>query len=339
MKANQVGYVLIAVIALGILGIVVRVIATDSDLPKLALEADLSQTTVDRVVMSDGQSTVELREEDGRWMVGPYPVVAWKLDGLWEAVGKLDRADLIASNPDNHVVMGVSPFNGTQVQFLSNEVLQDRLILGHREFIVQGGYNASPWTRQVQLCYVRREGEDEVFGIHCPLPDQFFPHPFAWADPLIVSVPRTEIETMTYKHPDTEFKLIKDGADWILEGRLDTGGRSRGGETAAARLVTVFDLRVALELLVTSDFPDEDVRDTLDFSQPDASLLIEFADSSEEEPVLLLFLEEEGGGYHIKDATKPYSYLLNQRDAATVLIPRPEFEPLPTATPEPTPTP
>ena len=330
MKGNQVGYVLIAVIALGILGIVVRVIATDSDLPTLALQADLSNTTVDRVVMSDGQSSVELRKENGEWMVGPYPVVEWKLDGLWEAVGKLDKADLIASNPDNHVVMGVSPFNGTQVEFLSNDVSQDRLILGHREFIVQGGYNASPWTRQVQLCYVRREGDNEVFGIHCPLPDQFFPHPFAWSDPLIVSVPRTEIDTLTYKYPNTEFKLIKDSADWILEG---------GGETVAARLVTVFDLRVALELLVTSDFPDEDVRDALDFAQPDASLLIEFQDSSEIEPVLLLFLEEQDGGYHVKDATKPYSYVLNQGDAAEVLIPREQFEPLPTATPEPTPTP
>ena len=324
MKSRQLGYVLLAIIVLGLIGVAVRLVASESDLPVLKVQATLSDGITDRVVMRDSFFSTTLRKDGDSWKVGPYPVVEWKLDALWEVAGRFDGADLIAVNPSNHALMGVSPFNNTVVEFWSGDVLQEELLLGHREFIVEGEYKASPWTRQVQLCYIRREGSDDVFGVFCPLPDQFHPHPNAWSEPLIATVPRFDVETITYKYPDEEFTLIQDGADWLLE-PSDT--------STNARLITVFDLREQLELFVASDFPAEEVRGTVDFSDPYLILRLGLDPTAEKDEVLFLFLQREEGGYYVKEATKPYFYVLFEDDAADVVVPREEFEPLESATP------
>ena len=105
MKGKQLGYVLIAVIIIGIVGLGSRVAATvtDSELPVLTGLRTLTPENIDMVVMRDWENEVTLiKREDGTWWSDNYPVVQTKLTDFWDVSGDIEGSELIATNPKNH---------------------------------------------------------------------------------------------------------------------------------------------------------------------------------------------------------------------------------------------
>lgn len=136
MKVKQVGYVLIALIVLGVIGLGVRLISSaESNSPTLTGLQPLTAETIDRIVIRDRENeTILTKSSDDSWFSGPYPVVDLKLQDLWETTALFEGARLISDNPDNHVLMGVSSRNWRVVEFWLGEELKEKFIMGDQSY-------------------------------------------------------------------------------------------------------------------------------------------------------------------------------------------------------------
>ena len=156
MSGRLVVVVLVALIALGVAGLVVRVLSSDENELVLSGLLPLSQDVIDRVTIASSESEVELARIDDKWQVAANEVSRAKLRFFWTIVAEIDGAQLVAKNPANHERMGVAEGQGTIVSFYLGPAIQERFIIGK-------------WDPNVALCYLRRSGKDEVYGIGCPI--------------------------------------------------------------------------------------------------------------------------------------------------------------------------
>jgi hypothetical protein len=329
VKGRQVGYVLIVLIVLGLAGLVARLVSVESQRAVLAGVRLLNADVVDKVVMRDGDNESTLLKVDGQWQIGPYPVLKRALEEIWETAGKFDKAELISSNPENHVLMGVSRENTTVVQFWREGELYEEFLVGDKVFAPVEGLQKiyTPWTTAARLCYLRRHDADEVYGVFCAFPDRFTADPRFWAEPSIVKIPRDEVEIITYlfpKAPDESYELRVVGSVWVVV----TDGTSRDADLQA-----IDSLLVELEELVTSEFPFVSETEQLDFTEPDALMGIGARAGASARSTTLLFLEKEAGSYYVKDIENPWVYFLNTEDASRILKAGQDFIPVPTPTP------
>ena len=163
MNSRQVGVVLGVLIAIAVAGLVVRVVTSEPEEVVLSGLLPISQDVVDSVRISTPQDGLEAtleRRGEGASLDGPEPTPrsspSWMRS--WQAVSDIESiAQLIAMNPNNHERMGVSDDTATVVSFLLGDFEQEKLLIG-------------TWSPQVGLCYVRRSGNDEVYGVPCPSP-------------------------------------------------------------------------------------------------------------------------------------------------------------------------
>ena len=330
MKGRQVTIVLIALIALGIAGMVVRVFSTELEEPTLTGVSPLTPDVIDKVVMRDIDGETTLRRVGNQWMIGPYPVVQRRFDDLWETASRFDGAALIATEPVNHTLMGVSLENGTLVEFWQGEVLKEHFVVGDKVYAPVGEKPIAPWSSTVLLCYLRHPDQDEVYAIFCQFPERVGSDPKFWSEPVIVAIPPDEVEAITYIYPEEEFDLRAVDSVWVVVG---------SGSQEEASTEVVDGVLEELRQLVTSDFPPLYELQGLDFGQPDVSLGVGTKEGVSARSVLLLFLEAEDGAYYVKDSEKSYVYLLDEEAAGEVLKTREGFIPTPTPTPMPTSTP
>ena len=160
MNSRQVVVVLGLLVAIAVVGLVVRVVKSEPEEVVLSGLLPLSQDVVNKVRIStpqDGlEATLERRGEGAFWTVQNQPAFQPKLEEFWQAVSDIENiAQLIAINPGNHERMGVSDDTATVVSFFLDDFEQEKLLIG-------------AWSPQVGLCYVRRSGKTRCTA--CPVP-------------------------------------------------------------------------------------------------------------------------------------------------------------------------
>lgn len=240
-----------ALIAIGVMGLILRIVASDSNELVLSGLLPLSQDVVDTVEIGSGDMSTKLVKRTDVWLVDNDPAFLPKLNQFWAAVADIDGAQLVSINPANHSRMGVSDDQGTKLSFKLARAEQASFIIGK-------------WTPDVRLCYVRVSNKDEVYGIPCSNPNIFDPNPDGWRNPVIVRVPPSEIASITFTYPDEEFELKLVDDQWTVSDVGDV----LGGEQADLRQVeTVLG---ALQVLVARGFAGDEEAEGLVFTGPDA---------------------------------------------------------------------
>ena len=298
MKSRQVGFVLMALIAIGIAGLIFRVASFGSEELVLTGLLPLPKDVINKVSIRSDESEAQLVRISDAWRIGNHPVFQPALNRFWNVVEEIDGAQLIATNPVNHERMGVAKGQGTTVSFFLGGSVQEQFIVGK-------------WTPEVGLCYLRRSGRDEVYGVPCPSPNIFDPNPDGWRNPLIVSIPRTEVESVSFTYPDEEFVLKVSEGDWIVESVI---------EEAPANFIRVSGILATLNLLLALGFADDDEAKGLKFDVPDASVRVVTRAGSTSPTTRLRFLRRDDSSYYVQTPAKPGVFIVDGSLADRLLL-------------------
>ncbi|MEE2885345.1 MAG: hypothetical protein VX701_06585, partial [Chloroflexota bacterium] len=146
MKNRQVGIFLVALIIVGAIGLIARIISSSEDEIVLAGLTPLERDFIDKIVIKSPESETTLVRNQETWYVNSnQPVFIPKINEFWEKVQLINGAGLIALNESNHERMGVSA-TGTQVSFFLGGAVQEQFVVGK-------------WNQDVGLCYVKRAGK------------------------------------------------------------------------------------------------------------------------------------------------------------------------------------
>ena len=311
MGGKQVGFVFAALVVLGIAALVFRFISAEPDEILLTGVAPLTEETLDMVVIRNNEFETRIEKVDGDWQVGPYPVQRRRFEDMWSTTQLFDEAELIATNPENHPLMGVSPENGTLVEFWNEGDLVEEFFVGDQQFAPIGERLITPWQNYVRLCYLRNPEEDDVYGIFCDFPDRFLPDPKFWKHPLITEIPRDEVESISFRYPEEEFNLRIENSVWVV---------SQGGaEVGQADPEVMLELLQAVEYMVTSDFPTDDELTRLNFDLADITVFIQVRTGAISRSARLLLLERDEGGYFVKRQGQDYAFIIDDQVAPYML--------------------
>ena len=311
MGGKQVGFVFAALVVLGIAALVFRFISAEPDEILLTGVAPLTEETLDMVVIRNNEFETKIEKVDGDWQVGPYPVQRRRFEDMWSTTQLFDEAELIATNPENHPLMGVSPENGTLVEFWNEGDLVEEFFVGDQQFAPIGERLITPWQNYVRLCYLRNPEEDDVYGIFCDFPDRFLPDPKFWKHPLITEIPRDEVESISFRYPEEEFNLRIENSVWVV---------SQGGaEVGQADPEVMLELLQAVEYMVTSDFPTDDELTRLNFDLADITVFIQVRTGAISRSARLLLLERDEGGYFVKRQGQDYAFIIDDQVAPYML--------------------
>ncbi len=310
MGGKQVGFVFAALVILGIAALVFRFISAEPDEILLTGISPISEETLDKVVIRNNEFETIIEKIDGDWHVGPYPVQRRRFEDMWATTGMFGEAELIATNPENHPLMGVSPENGTLVEFWNEGGLVEEFFVGDQQFAPIGERLITPWQNYVRLCYLRDPEQDDVYGIFCDFPDRFLPDPKFWKHPLITEIPRDEVESISFRYPEEEFTISIENSVWVL--------RQEGAEVGQADPEVMLELLQAVEYLVTSDFPTDDEMTRLNFDIADITIFIQVRTGAISRSARLLLIQRDEGGYFIKRQGQDYAYILD--DTATPYV-------------------
>ena len=311
MGGKQVGFVFAALVILGIAALVFRFISAEPDEILLTGVAPLTEETLDKVVIRNNEFETIIEKTDGDWQVGPYPVQRRRFEDMWSTTQLFDEAELIATNPENHPVMGVSPENGTLVEFWNQGELIEEFFVGDQQFAPIGERVITPWQNYVRLCYLRNPEEDDVYGIFCDFPDRFLPDPKFWKHPLITEIPRDEVESISFRYPEEEFNLKIENSVWVVS--------QDGAEVGQADPEVMLELLQVVEYMVTSDFPTDDELARLNFDLADITMFIQVRTGAISRSARLLLLERDEGGYFVKRQGQDYAFVINEQVAPFIL--------------------
>ncbi|MCH8205506.1 MAG: DUF4340 domain-containing protein [Chloroflexi bacterium] len=309
MKSRQVGYVLMAMIALGIIALIVRVVSSSPD--ELVLSGLLPITTdvVDGVTIrsADGLREAKLVRpgESQIWTINNRPVFQPKLNIFWSVVADFDGAQLVANNPDNHRRMGVADGQGTVLTFLIGDFEQEKFLIGN-------------WSIETGLCYLRRPEKTQVHAIECPGPASqvFDTDPEGWRDPVVMAIPRDEIKSVTFTYVDDEFVMKIEGGEVIV---------TSGDDQEFADLFQVERLMQAIESLLAIGFADDETARGLPFESPDAVVRVVTGEGARNPATRLRFLERDDGSYYVRTGARTTVYILSEGVAAQLLISKSEL--------------
>jgi len=285
MQGKQVGYVLIALIIIGILGIGIRVISTDSDEFNMSGLLPITSDVIDRVTINSNNSdiNVSLKKMNATsWMVGRNIVYPPKLESFWISVSNIKNAQLVARKSKHHNKLGVSDNLGTSVTFYLGQSVQEQFIVGET------------WNSDVRLCYLRKSGKDNVYSIPCPQsPDMTFAtNPNLWRNPIIVSIPSEEVGSLEFEFKDNvnNFSILKNNDnDWLIN----------SSEIADARKVD--SMLEIFKQFYTSGFESSNVN----FDTPDASIRINTIEGSNSVTTKIKFLLKDSESYYVQVPSKP----------------------------------
>ncbi len=242
------GLVLVALIIIGLAGLIIRLVSTDAD--ELTLDGILPVTpdVIDKVTISGDSDEATLLKVAGIWQIGRDLTYEDRMNALWGTVGEIDGAQLVAVNPANHSRMGVQDGQGIRVSFYRGEFIQEEFIVGQ-------------WTPEVRFCYMRRPGKDEVYGVPCPFTNIFDPDPDSWRNPVVMSTPRAEIVRIEFAYPEEAFVLAPGSRGWDVDD---------GSTIEPANLFVMEGLLRIIEMLTAGDFATPQETKGLDFNGSDA---------------------------------------------------------------------
>ena len=305
MKSRQVGFVLMALIAVGIAGLLFRVFAAGSDEEILEGLVQVSSQASDRVLVEGNGFTTELQRlgdaEQGAWFVDDQPVFEPWLQQFWQGVDDLYDAQLISTNPANHDRLGIVQGDSVELSFFQDRrSLQEKFIVG-------------VWKPAARLCYVRRAGHDETYGIPCPGGNIFDPDPDRWKNPVVASIPPNEIAEIQYTYRDEQF-LIRpnEEGEWFVVGA--------DGSESPAMPFALNGIIGTLQLVIASGFEDEEVADTLNFTTPDAMVRVITRDDAPTPSTRLRFLNRDDRSFYLKIPTTSTVYIVETQRVAPLLL-------------------
>ena len=305
MKSRQVGFVLMALIAVGIAGLVFRIVAGGSDEVILEGLVQVSSQASDRVLVEGDGFTTELQRlgeaEQGAWFVDDQPVFEPWLQQFWQGVDDLYDAQLISTNPANHDRLGVAQGDSIEMSFFQDRrSLQEKFLVG-------------AWKPAARLCYVRRAGHDETYGIPCPGGNIFDPDPDRWKNPVVASIPPNEIAEIQYTYRDEQFILRpNEEGEWFVIGADGTENPSR-----PAALNSIIGI---LQLVIASGFESEEVAETLNFTTPDAMVRVLTRDDAPTPSTRLRFLQRDDRSFYLKTPTTSTVYIVDAQRVGPLLL-------------------
>ncbi len=311
MKSRQVGLVLIALIAIGIAGLIARAVSSGSDELVLSGLLPLSPDVVDTVNLRSGQSTAELRRigtDATNWRVGDFPVFPPKLVDFWSAVSDIEGAQLVARNPENHSRMGVADGQGTVMEFFLGGSIQEQFLVGK-------------WSPDVRLCYLRRPRKNEVYSIPCASPDVFDADPDGWRNRIVLRVPRTAVESIAFTSPEGDFAVAMTQLGSVLV--------SDDGQEPADN-GQVLNILLALENLPeATGFASEEEMEDLKFDASTPSIVVSTIEESGVPTTRLRFIPRDALSYYVKNPAESTVFSMD-RDLVEFLLKKKEDFALPT---------
>lgn len=305
MKSRQLGYVLIALIAVGLIGIAFRVIASGGDAIVLEGLVQVGPQASDRILVEGDGFSTEIRRlgaaEDLTWFVDNQQVFEPRMLQFWQATSDLYDAQLVSTNPNNHSRMGVSDGEAIELSyFQGGRSLQEKFIVG-------------TWKPDVRLCYFRRAGQDETYGIPCPGGNIFDPNPDTWKNPVAASIPPNEISEIQYTYLDEQFALRQnEDGEWTAQ--------TPDGETLPANGFALNGIFGALQLIVATGFAAEEEADGLNFAVPDAMVRILTREDASTPGTRLRFLRRDAQSMYLSTPGTRTVYIVDNRSIAGLLL-------------------
>ena len=285
MKGKQVGYVLSALIIIGILGIGVRLISTDSNDFNMSGLLPITSDVIDTVKINSNNSDADVslkKMNEASWMVGKNMIFPPTLENFWMSVSNIKNAQLVSRKAKYHNRFGVSNESGTTVTFYLGQSVQEEFIVG------------DTWDPDVRLCYIRKSGKDNVYGIPCSQPPDrtFSTNPNLWRNPIIVSIPSSEIDSLEFEFNNTidNFSITKEiNNDWIIN----------NSDVADTRIVD--SMLEIFSQFYTSGFANTAVS----FDSPDASIRINTIEGSDYVTTKIKFLSKDSKSYYVQIPSQP----------------------------------
>lgn len=298
---------LIALIAIGVAGLLLRLISAGSS--ELTLEGILpvSPDVIDRVTITapSGEES-KLEKVNEVWRIGREEAFTPKLDQLWAAVLDIDGAQLIARNPSNHARIGVEEGQGTSVAFWRGEFKQEEFIVGK-------------WTQHVRLCYLRKPARDEVYAVPCPFGNIFDPNTDGWRNPVVASIPRDAIQSIEFAYPDEEFVIRRVERGWVAE----SGDAS---EPEPANVFAVNAVLERLEGLVANGFAPQNETQGLDFTAPEGiSIRIITSEESPFPTTRVRLLPRDDRTFYARTPVQSTIFIVDARLTASLLLSLDDF--------------
>ena len=317
MNLKQSIYLIGTIVLISIIAIVSRIgFSENESLIYIENLNPLNREITDKIIIKDDLNQTTITKKDDGWKVGNYPVVFDSFEEMWEIVNHFPSARLISTNPENHPLMGVTDTNSTSVEFYNNGILVEKFLIGDKVYAPMPGEEKiyTPWTSMSRMCYLRQSNKDDVYGVFCQYPDRFNPKPEMWAEPTIIKIPTDEIESIIYRYPEKEFQLkILPNNQWII---IEEIGPSVADISLTNSLLAKF------ARLVTSDFPNPDIINNLNLSNPSIVItIIAKPNSGTESADLFLFEDMQGqdSGYYIKNRINDWVYYIDSITASSIL--------------------
>ena len=305
MGSKQVGYVLIALIVIGVAGLVLRLIAAGSS--ELTLEGILpvSPDVIDRVTISTSTGAeARLEKINDIWQIEREEAFIPKLNQLWTAASDIDGAQLVARNPANHGQIGVQEGEGINVAFWLGEFKQEEFIVGK-------------WSQDVRLCYLRKPARNEVYAIPCPFGNIFDSNADGWRNPIVASIPRDAIEAIEFDYPGDDFILRRAERGWVVEG---------ADVLEPANVFAVNAVLGTLEGFIASGFAPEQEADGLEFTGPEGiSVRIITSEESGYPTTRVRLLPRDDVSLYARTPRRPNVFLVDARAASGLLLSLDDF--------------
>ncbi len=305
MKSRQLGFVLMALIAVGVAGLIFRIIAAGSDEIVLEGLVQVSPRASDRVLVAGGDSQTELVRlgdaEQASWFVDDQPVFLPRLEQFWQAVDDLYNAQLVSVNPANHPRLGVVDGESIEVSFfIGGRSLQEKFVVGE-------------WQPDVRLCYVRRAGHEETYGVPCPAGNIFDPDPDRWKNPVVTSIPPNDIREIQYTYRDEAFVLRPDEeGEWAAY--AEDGSENPIDPLALNSIIGT------LQLVVASGFADDEEADNLNFAVPDAMVRVLTHEDASTPSTRLRFLRRDDLSMYLSIPTTGTVYIVDNQAVRGLLL-------------------
>ena len=293
MKSKQVGFVLMALIAIGVAGILYRGISSGGTDFTMQGLMPITPDVIDRIEISaSGQQAELVRMGDEDWRVGKNPAFTPRMSDFWMHVNDIPEAQLVARKPKHHAVLGVDENTGTELTFYLGQAVQEEFVVGK-------------WSPDVKLCYVRKSGKDEVYGIPCSRNNVFSSDPDSWRNPIVASIPPADVESFDFIYPDSSlgFSVTKVDGDWQVTSQSGVDG------IADERVIDM--ILQALTVVPAVGFVEDEEKDSLDFAAPDGAIRINTFQESISPTTRLKFIGNDELTYYVKVPSQSTVFLVD----------------------------
>jgi len=308
MKGREVGYVLLALIILGVAGVIVKLVTTGNNDQTLTGLLPLHSDVIDGITIrttefgpDSTEGTAKLSRLGDDWSIKTESgsLIAFQpyLDRMWVMVSRFEGAQLISTNPNSHKKMLIDDQSGLEVIFMLGASVQEKFTIG------------SSWSSDIRHCFIRRAGNDNVYTVPCQYENIFNAAPNSWRNPVIIGIAAEEINLVTIRFP----KQINEFFN------IDLNGQTNGVWTPFlvlpegnqyANPYTAETLLRAVNGLLASDFASKEQIDTINFDIPDASILVKTREGSQISTQRVLFVKNSDGTYYVKNTNKSDVFIL-----------------------------